>query len=90
MWTREEYDAGIPDLAVRLVRQDGVAKHYAIFPCEGFLVRISALDTEIEGEDGRREFVQYISDGGCIEGLSYDWRTNPKGYAAVQKEVAVC
>lgn len=89
MWTREQYEVGIPGLQVLLVRQDGVAKHYAIFPAEGFLVRVPALDTETEAETGASVLTPYTSRGGNVERLSYDWQANPKGYAAVRETEAV-
>ena len=91
MWTKERYDVNIPGLEAFLVCQDGVAKHYAIFPAEGFLVRIPALDAEIEDEQGAVQSIRYVSRGGCVERLAYDWSSNPKGYAAVREaEVAQC
>ena len=89
MWTKERYEAGIPDLEVLLVKQDGVAKHYAVFPADGFLVRVPALDMEMTDGDGKEKTVRYVSRGGSAEQLSYDWQTNPKGYAAV-RETEVC
>lgn len=91
MWTREEYEAGIPALKVLLVRENGVAKHYAIFPADGFLVRVPVLDMEHTTDNGATELTEYVSHGGCVERLSYDWSKNPKGYAAVhQTEVEKC
>ena len=91
MWTREQYDVNIPGLEVYLVYQDGVARHYAIFPAEGSLLRVPALDAEIEDEHDVVQTIRYTSRGGCVEQLSYDWSANPKGYATVREtEVAVC
>ena len=91
MWTMESYDVNISGLNVFLVRQDGVAKHYAIFPADGFFVRVPALDAEIEDDQGAVQTMRYISLGGCVEQLSYDWSRNEKGYTAVREaEVAGC
>ena len=85
MWTREIYQTNIPNLLVYLVRQDGVAKHYAIFPEEGYIVRVPALDAQTENSDGSIATVKYFSRGGGAEPLSYDWSQNRKGYSAVRE-----
>ena len=91
MWTKELYDVNILGLEVFLVRQDGLPKHYAIFPADGFLVRVPTLDAETEDEQGMAQVIRYVSRGGCAEQLSYDWSVNPKGYAAVKEtEVSGC
>ena len=71
--------------------ENNILKGYEIFPDEGYVVRIYALDEYLMDDD-----FNYVLDengnkilvrpwriwGGAAEDPSYDWAVNPRGYAA--------
>lgn len=90
MWTYTDDYSLLPNLYVRSRLLDGVLKHYQIYPCEGYVLRILANDeyqTDEEGniildENGNPILIPYRTQGGAVELPNYDWTANPDGFSA--------
>lgn len=82
----------IPNLDIIEYRnENNVLRGYEINPCEGYVLRIYSADEYLTDEDGNfildengnKILVRpYRIWGGAAEVPSYDWATNPRGYAA--------
>lgn len=94
MWTFEDDLTILENIIIRSRFKDGVLKHYQIYPCEGYMLRIPLLDEhEIDengnfvlDENGEKILIPYRSEGGATEMPNYDWQANPSGYFAEKIE----
>lgn len=90
MWTYTDDYSLLPNLYVRSRFLDGVLKHYQVYPCEGYVLRISANDEyerDEEGniildENGNPIIIPYRSYGGAVAMPTYDWVENSYGFRA--------
>lgn len=91
MWTFTDDLTILPNLIVRSKFKDGVFKWYQLYPVDGYVLRITALDeyemdddgNYILDENGNRILVTpYRSYGGAMVMPNYDFTINPDGYYA--------
>lgn len=94
MWTFEDDLSVLENIIIRSRFKDGVLKHFQIYPCEGYMLRIPLLDEyEVDesgnfvfDENGEKILIPYRSEGGATELPSYNWQANPSGYFAEKIE----
>ena len=92
VWTYTDNYTLLPNLNVKSCFSDGVFKWYEIYPCDGYVLRCSYLDTYQTDENG--DFVldengnkiletPYRTWGGAmLINANYNFATNPRGYMA--------
>ena len=91
MWTYTDDLTLLDNLIVRSNLKDGVLKHFQVYPCEGYVLRVPIMDEyqmDEEGnyvldENGERLLVMpYRSYGGATALPNYDWQANLSGFYA--------
>lgn len=90
-WTYSyDYDV-LPNLYAKNCFKDGVLKWKEIYPCEGYVLRITSLDmfridengNFVLDENGNRILeIPYRTWGGAMCATNYNFAVNPDGYMA--------
>ena len=90
-WTHTDDYTLLPNIYVRSHFEDGVLKHYQLFPCPNYVLHVPSGDCPAFDEEGNELFDEngnpiiepYYSWGGATEFVGYDIATNPCGYEAI-------
>lgn len=94
MWTYTDDLTMLENLIIRSNFKDGALEFFQVYPCEGYVLRIPALDEYELDEDGNFVYdktgekilvSEYRSDGGATAMPNYNWEENPTGFCAELK-----
>ena len=94
MWTTNDLLDILPNIMAKAHYKDEVLQFYQLYPMWGYLLHVPSGDSKqmdeegnpVLDENGNEIIVPYLSEGGATALPNYDFKTNPLGFEAIEKE----